>query len=731
MYEVGIPLQPNLLLDITDIQPLLEKAMQQFISQQEVQDYSRHISALHAYRTYTLPGNIQYAEAYDVFTSKKLSTGDAWWEKIPKTDAGSATKSPKHEVPLVSVIVRTMNRPELSDALNSIARQDFPEVEVIVVSGSGQALKLGPSCGPFPIHQVVPSGPLGRPQACNAGLEAVRGDYFCFLDEDDLLLPEAISELVRTINSSTAMAAYGAIERVNSRMEHEMNYAHPFSFAKLFWENYIPNLAVLYRSQLIESGCRFDESLELFEDWDFLLQVCEKGDFVFRDVKTGIYRNFNTSGIQNETGETLKYKRKVIEKWIQRIPMARWIETMQDNSTELWQAGSEFFAQLFYRGSTELFCEENSKRLSVRFKKGKLDFVLEKAVKVSAIRFDPLTYPVHIQLSGITLMHQGKTVDIPLQLHSNACYNSDFGEIFETSDPQVYFEAHPEHEFWFDRAIVELEYVCTGIQVIEKIARHRLSLIKELQASVAEKDHRMSVQESLISEFSDSLNLAQRKLSDWENKGRMYQSEIEESQRLLDEYRTHLQKILQSLEYIWSVRVLRILRFLYPANMGDTIRNSFRRRKLARLIKGSSLFDTHYYLIHNPDVASRGMVPEWHYLLYGGVEGRDPSPVFSSGFYLKQYPDVKDSGMNPLVHYVLYGQKEGRKSLPPEDFVLPYHEIQYNYESKHLSSESGHFLKLYEQALENAGYARSSEYEPENVLEGDLNPSVKIGRAHV
>ena len=147
---------------------------------------------------------------------------------------------------------------------------------------------------------------------------------------------------------------------------------------------------------------------------------------------------------------------------------------------------------------------------------------------------------------------------------------------------------------------------------------------------------------------------------------------------------------------------------------------------MARLIKGSSLFDTHYYLIHNPDVASRGMVPEWHYLLYGGVEGRDPSPVFSSGFYLKQYPDVKDSGMNPLVHYLLYGQKEGRKSLPPEDFVLPYHEIQYNYECKHLSSESGHFLKLYEQALENAGYARSSEYEPENVLEGDLNPSVKL-----
>ncbi|MDP2253942.1 MAG: glycosyltransferase, partial [Thiobacillus sp.] len=39
--------------------------------------------------------------------------------------------------PLVSIIVRSMGRPELRLALESIAAQDYPRVEVILVDASG------------------------------------------------------------------------------------------------------------------------------------------------------------------------------------------------------------------------------------------------------------------------------------------------------------------------------------------------------------------------------------------------------------------------------------------------------------------------------------------------------------------------------------------------------------------------------------------------------------------
>lgn len=74
-YEVGIPLSPNCLIDITPVWPRKQKAMQSFVSQQASQDYARQVEGLNTYRTYTLGQSIQQAEAY------RLVTGDALWEE--------------------------------------------------------------------------------------------------------------------------------------------------------------------------------------------------------------------------------------------------------------------------------------------------------------------------------------------------------------------------------------------------------------------------------------------------------------------------------------------------------------------------------------------------------------------------------------------------------------------------------------------------------------------------
>lgn len=63
LYEVGAPLRPELLIDITSVWQLKQQAMTCFVSQQNQQDYARHIASLNAYRTYTLPAAVRYAEA--------------------------------------------------------------------------------------------------------------------------------------------------------------------------------------------------------------------------------------------------------------------------------------------------------------------------------------------------------------------------------------------------------------------------------------------------------------------------------------------------------------------------------------------------------------------------------------------------------------------------------------------------------------------------------------------
>ncbi|MHB8354729.1 MAG: PIG-L deacetylase family protein [Burkholderiales bacterium] len=74
MYEVGVPLFPNILLDITPYQALKAQAMACFTSQLARQRYDVHIASLNQYRTYTLPGTVQAAEAYLMLTANELGT---------------------------------------------------------------------------------------------------------------------------------------------------------------------------------------------------------------------------------------------------------------------------------------------------------------------------------------------------------------------------------------------------------------------------------------------------------------------------------------------------------------------------------------------------------------------------------------------------------------------------------------------------------------------------------
>ena len=71
-YEVGAPLKPNLLLDMTSLWPRKLQAMQCFKSQQLAQDYAKHIEALNTFRTYSLPNTVSHAEAYRVLAPDEV-----------------------------------------------------------------------------------------------------------------------------------------------------------------------------------------------------------------------------------------------------------------------------------------------------------------------------------------------------------------------------------------------------------------------------------------------------------------------------------------------------------------------------------------------------------------------------------------------------------------------------------------------------------------------------------
>jgi hypothetical protein len=107
---------------------------------------------------------------------------------------------------------------------------------------------------------------------------------------------------------------------------------------------------------------------------------------------------------------------------------------------------------------------------------------------------------------------------------------------------------------------------------------------------------------------------------------------------------------------LWKARSSRLKALsLSPGDL-ETIRNSL-------------FFDENHYLEENTDVRKSGTDAALHYLLYGGLEGRDPGPFFSTEAYVARYPDIAAAGLNPLLHYEQHGRRENRRVLPGLDQV--------------------------------------------------------------
>jgi hypothetical protein len=208
-------------------------------------------------------------------------------------------------LPLVSIIVRSMGRPELRLALESLARQDYPNVEVIVVDATGGGHPALPSIAWQSGHSIRIVGGhrrLPRPQAANEGLQAVNGKWFCFLDDDDTYDFDFLSAMLSASHAHPeALLIYGRTRVLDENGKVEKLFGSPFNRALMYFGPLFYWQAAIIRRKVIELGCHFDETLEICEDRDFLNQIAEHSDFVFVSVVGFNYHPYlGTSG----TGST-------------------------------------------------------------------------------------------------------------------------------------------------------------------------------------------------------------------------------------------------------------------------------------------------------------------------------------------------------------------------------------------------------------------------------------------
>jgi glycosyltransferase involved in cell wall biosynthesis len=200
--------------------------------------------------------------------------------------------------PLVSVLVRSMDRSTLARTLESIATQSHANVEVVVIAACGaRHRELPTTCGAFPLRLIRSEMPLRRAAAANAALDAARGEWLNLLDDDDVFLPEHIGTLHAALAQhpqaqlayarSLAIDASGACTETGTKFKRWRHLDTPFFHSQ----------AALFSRQLIEAGVRFDTRFDILEDMDFFVQCAQRTPFVFVERVTSIsYRDDGESG---------------------------------------------------------------------------------------------------------------------------------------------------------------------------------------------------------------------------------------------------------------------------------------------------------------------------------------------------------------------------------------------------------------------------------------------------
>jgi LmbE family N-acetylglucosaminyl deacetylase/glycosyltransferase involved in cell wall biosynthesis len=279
-YEVGQPLRPNAIVDISDVAETKYAAIAEHATQLAQRNYVEYARGLNAYRAMTLPPATTFAEAYFVVDLPSLRT-TPFSELRRRTGSPPEIESIDEPLP-ISVVIRTKDRPALlHEAVGSVRATGYP-CEIVVVNDGGATVAIEG------VRLVEHETSRGRAEAGNAGVRAASNAFVAFLDDDDLFYPEHLQTLANAAQSSHAAwytdavsaflrpAESGAYETY-SRMRL---FAQDYDRELLLVDNYIPLPTLLMRRDAFLDLGGFDATFDLFEDWDLLLRLSQRGDFL-------------------------------------------------------------------------------------------------------------------------------------------------------------------------------------------------------------------------------------------------------------------------------------------------------------------------------------------------------------------------------------------------------------------------------------------------------------------
>jgi glycosyltransferase involved in cell wall biosynthesis len=259
------------------------------------------------------------------------------------------------ETMVVSIIIPAYNAEKyLGETIESVQAQSYRDWELIVVN-DGSRDRTAEIAERYAQQDrrvdVLNKANGGVAAARNVGFEQIRGDaeFICFLDADDIWLPDTLQTLLQTLQAEPqAVAAHGLPSCIDAEsrplrpgeLETLMRDRwaveggrlvpwppeRPTTFACEVVTNYVHTSGlILLRREILEKAGLFDERMGGCADWDLWLRLCRFGDLAFVDRTVLEYRQHadNMSGKNSLMAEDERYLRRKLLSWPEETPERR------------------------------------------------------------------------------------------------------------------------------------------------------------------------------------------------------------------------------------------------------------------------------------------------------------------------------------------------------------------------------------------------------------------------
>lgn len=205
-------------------------------------------------------------------------------------------------MPFFSVIIPTYNRSsELIKAVQSLQEQQYGDLEIIIVddgSTDDTRQRVADFHGIDIRYHYQDNG--GVCLARNQGASLATGKYLVFLDSDDLLVADALSNYHQVLFRTSASIAFGDMELVDSVSGRRTKIPSRNPYGNVNSNGiYIPGTFCISRELFFSAG-GYDPRFKYGENTELKFRIEKlKPSFIFTDKVAVIYNQSSDGGSKN------------------------------------------------------------------------------------------------------------------------------------------------------------------------------------------------------------------------------------------------------------------------------------------------------------------------------------------------------------------------------------------------------------------------------------------------